>query len=409
VCATLGQTRKGSGGPQGQILEATLNIDGERGKYKAHKGKVASVYSHPLSKGGSSSGHYGGNAETYMNVGDAMGAAMARLIKNSPGAAVTVPGIKVAELDSSLKKAHKSIVAGRLSDACRSLRPYLEASSSKDAAQIAQARKLDEYVSAEVESALNAMQDFQDAGDFCQLRDALAQHRKGLSGLPAFDERCEVWAADLASEEGKLELAIGDRLRAIVARKERTSEAAYYGLISDFQSKHPDSFYALAAEEEVEPIRAALREVFAEIKTLGDRGDVYAKFMAIKEARSRFARIPEFDEADDVWKAEAKDPEVKASIAAGAAYEDIFEDVAKLQEQLESDRAKDGKISSPTKRAKAEAKTQASYLRKLKSLAGKLEKLGKKYGDTYFGRAASTSYRVYVGNNGEKLTDERGN
>ena len=80
VCATLGQTRKGAGGPQGQILEAQLNIDGKKGKYKSHKGKVATVYSNPLSKGGSSSGHYGGNAETYQNVGQAMGRAMVKMM-----------------------------------------------------------------------------------------------------------------------------------------------------------------------------------------------------------------------------------------------------------------------------------------------------------------------------------------
>jgi len=34
---------------------------------------------HPLSKGGSSSGHYNGNAETYMDVGTAMGRSMADL------------------------------------------------------------------------------------------------------------------------------------------------------------------------------------------------------------------------------------------------------------------------------------------------------------------------------------------
>ena len=45
------------------------------------EGKVAFVYTNPLSKGGSSSGHYGGNAETYMNVGEAMGKAMVELLK----------------------------------------------------------------------------------------------------------------------------------------------------------------------------------------------------------------------------------------------------------------------------------------------------------------------------------------
>ena len=43
--------------------------------------KVAFVYTHPLSKGGSSSGHYSGNPETYMNVGEAMGKAMVELLQ----------------------------------------------------------------------------------------------------------------------------------------------------------------------------------------------------------------------------------------------------------------------------------------------------------------------------------------
>ena len=47
-------------------------VDDKSGKYKEFKGNVASVYTHPLSKGGSSGGYYSGNAETYMNVGEAM-------------------------------------------------------------------------------------------------------------------------------------------------------------------------------------------------------------------------------------------------------------------------------------------------------------------------------------------------
>ena len=55
-------------------------VDDKSGKYKEFKGNVASVYTHPLSKGGSSGGHYSGNAETYMNVGEAMGRAMVDLL-----------------------------------------------------------------------------------------------------------------------------------------------------------------------------------------------------------------------------------------------------------------------------------------------------------------------------------------
>jgi len=82
VCATLGQTRKGDPGNGGKILEAMLAVDGESGRYPEFKGNVATVYTHPLSRGGSSGSHYNGNAETYMNVGEAMGRAMVRLEMN---------------------------------------------------------------------------------------------------------------------------------------------------------------------------------------------------------------------------------------------------------------------------------------------------------------------------------------
>jgi hypothetical protein len=80
VCASLGQTKKGATDGGGKILDAMLAVDGKSGKYPEFKGNVATVYSHPLSKGGSSGGHYNGNAETYMNVGEAMGRAMVELL-----------------------------------------------------------------------------------------------------------------------------------------------------------------------------------------------------------------------------------------------------------------------------------------------------------------------------------------
>jgi hypothetical protein len=81
VCASLGQTEKGATDGGGKILDAMLAVDGKSGKYPEFKGNVATVYSHPLSKGGSSGSHYGGNAETYMNVGEAMGQAMVELLE----------------------------------------------------------------------------------------------------------------------------------------------------------------------------------------------------------------------------------------------------------------------------------------------------------------------------------------
>ena len=85
VVATLGQTKKGTGGNEGKILEAQLAVDGNSGKYPEFKGNVATVYSHPFCHGGASNSHYGGNAETYMDIGEAMGRAMVGLIETSGG------------------------------------------------------------------------------------------------------------------------------------------------------------------------------------------------------------------------------------------------------------------------------------------------------------------------------------
>jgi hypothetical protein len=82
VAATLGHVKKGDMGNDGTILNAHFAVDGEAGKYPQFKGNVAIVYSNPLSKGGSANAHYNGNAETYMNVGLAMGEAMVKLLQN---------------------------------------------------------------------------------------------------------------------------------------------------------------------------------------------------------------------------------------------------------------------------------------------------------------------------------------
>jgi len=80
VTASLGQTVKGSTDGGGLILDAMLAVDGTSGKYPEFKGNVAAVYTHPLSMGSSSGSHYGGNAETYMNIVQAMGDAMVGLL-----------------------------------------------------------------------------------------------------------------------------------------------------------------------------------------------------------------------------------------------------------------------------------------------------------------------------------------
>ena len=82
VSASLGQTRKDDEGNKRLILDAMFAVDSRSSsRYPEFNGDVATVYSHPLSKGGSSSNHYYGHAETYMSIGEAMRCAMMMMME----------------------------------------------------------------------------------------------------------------------------------------------------------------------------------------------------------------------------------------------------------------------------------------------------------------------------------------
>ena len=81
VLGTMGESVKGGGGNGGKVLEGHLAVDGGSGKYPEFKANVATIYTHPMAQGGSGNGHYGGKAEVYMDVGEAMGKAMVELLK----------------------------------------------------------------------------------------------------------------------------------------------------------------------------------------------------------------------------------------------------------------------------------------------------------------------------------------
>jgi Carbohydrate esterase, sialic acid-specific acetylesterase len=81
VLATMGESVKGGTGNGALVLDAHLAVDGASGKYPEFKGNVATIYTHPMAQGGSGNGHYGGKAEVYMDVGEAMGRAMVEMLK----------------------------------------------------------------------------------------------------------------------------------------------------------------------------------------------------------------------------------------------------------------------------------------------------------------------------------------
>ena len=81
VLGTMGESVKGSRGNGGMVLAGQLAVDGKDGRHPEFKGNVATVYTNPMAQGGSGNGHYGGNAEVYMDVGEAMGQAMVTLLE----------------------------------------------------------------------------------------------------------------------------------------------------------------------------------------------------------------------------------------------------------------------------------------------------------------------------------------
>lgn len=81
VCGTMGEAVKGkTGNNTAKVMEAHLAVS-DPAKHAEFKGNVATVYTHDMAQGGSGNGHYGGKAEVYMDVGEAMGASMVDLLK----------------------------------------------------------------------------------------------------------------------------------------------------------------------------------------------------------------------------------------------------------------------------------------------------------------------------------------
>ena len=81
VLGTMGESVKGGGGNGGLVLNAQLAVSNPA-KHPEFKGSVATIYTHDMAQGGSGNAHYGGNAEVYMDVAEAMGQAMVALLKN---------------------------------------------------------------------------------------------------------------------------------------------------------------------------------------------------------------------------------------------------------------------------------------------------------------------------------------
>jgi len=263
VCATLGQTRKGAGGNEGLILNAQLAVDGKTGKYPEFRGNVASVYSNPLSMGGSSNGHYGGNPETYMNVGEGMGRAMVELL----GSQSALDDL-AEHLDSNSRPVYKALKAKKYSTAYKALKKFAAAYNENVKAkklgkeEFAKQKKLLKTFTQEIrwpiDQAVAEIESLRDSGDVYRLSSVYKAHEKTFKGLDRFEKSVESIAMDLKGSEMRAAIAAGKKFYTLIEKIKR-SEAKQKGprnaatlksltaSLNRFAKREDDNIYGKAA------------------------------------------------------------------------------------------------------------------------------------------------------------------
>jgi len=263
VCATLGQTAKGAGGAEGQILEAQLAVDGNAGKYRKFKGNVATVYSKPHCHGGASSGHYGGNAETYMDIGEAMGLAMVELLGTKSATFETVRPY----LDALTKPAHKALKSKsyvRAHQYLQAIEQALEDGGAEELdAEAAENRQLaygvlkSELMSV-LRPAIAEVTALRQCEDLYALSLVLPDYQKRFAGIEAYDSAAGDLPTQLKTTEARAEIAAGKNFYRYIeklakseakAKKPRDERAlrSIQKALTRIAEQHPDSVYGEAA------------------------------------------------------------------------------------------------------------------------------------------------------------------
>ena len=277
VCATLGQTAKGASGAEGQILEAQLAVDGRTGKYHQFKGNVATVYSKPLCHGGASNSHYGGHAETYMDVGEAMGQAMVELLGSQSSLA------QFAEhLNADSKPVYKALEKKKYSTAWKALKKFEAAHEAKvqekkfDEDALAVQRELLEAFRQEiqwpVDQAIGEIEALRESGDVYRLSRVLREHDKAFKGIDKFDTTVGPIGKELKSSKMRSAISAGkkfhafiDKIRHTESKREGPRSAAEIKSITTYlkrvAKREKDNIYgraaAIAAERFAEPDHVA--------------------------------------------------------------------------------------------------------------------------------------------------------
>jgi|ETNmetMinimDraft_18_1059904.scaffolds.fasta_scaffold00334_5 hypothetical protein len=263
VCATLGQTSKGAGGNEGEIIAAQLAVDGKNGKYPRFKGNVATVYSKPFCHGGASNGHYGGNAETYMDVGEAMGRAMGELLGSQSSLAQLVE-----HLDTSSRPVYKALEQKKYSSAWKALKKFEAAYDAKVKEKklgkdgLAVQKKLLEAFTQEihwpVEQAIAEIEGLKKSGDVYRLSLVFRDHDKAFKGVDKFDMAVGATGKEMRGSKMRSAISTGKKFYAFIdgvkrSESKRKGPRSATGIksitayLNRFAKRENDSIYGRAA------------------------------------------------------------------------------------------------------------------------------------------------------------------
>ena len=263
VCATLGQTSKGAGGNEGEIIAAQLAVDGKNGKYPRFKGNVATVYSKPFCHGGASNGHYGGNAETYMDVGEAMGRAMGELLGSQSSLAQLVE-----HLDTSSRPVYKALEQKKYSSAWKALKKFEAAHDAKVKEKklgkdgLAVQKKLLEAFTQEihwpVEQAIAEIEGLKKSGDVYRLSLVFRDHDKAFKGVDKFDMAVGATGKEMRGSKMRSAISTGKKFYAFIdgvkrSESKRKGPRSATGIksitayLNRFAKRENDSIYGRAA------------------------------------------------------------------------------------------------------------------------------------------------------------------
>ncbi len=268
VCATLGQTAKGAGGTEGQILEAQLAVDGKNGKYREFKGNVATVYSKPLCHGGASNGHYGGNAETYTDIGEAMGRAMVELLGSRSSVAQLVE-----HLDATSRPVYKALEKKKYTAAYRALKKFEAAHEAKvkekklsEDALAAQKKLLEAFkqeIHWPVDLALAEIEGLRKSGDVYRLSVVFGEHGKSFKGIDRFNTAVGTLGKELKSSGMRSVISAGKKFHGFIEKVKR-SESKRKGPRSAAGIKSINAYLNRLAKREKDSIYGKAAAIAAE-------------------------------------------------------------------------------------------------------------------------------------------------